>query len=78
MKKNEVLEGVLISAGILTVASVITVMDYKKHEWKCNYCDEEFKPSIRDYLLSTHTPTRRYLSCPMCGNKGFFKAVKKK
>ena len=75
MKKSDKL-GILISVGSIALATAIVAVDYKTSKWKCRYCENEFKAPLGEYLLAPHTPTRRRLNCPVCGNVGYYKCVR--
>ena len=75
MNKSDKL-GILISVGSIALATAIVAVDYKTSKWKCRYCENEFKAPLGEYLLAPHTPTRRRLNCPVCGNIGYYKCVR--
>lgn len=75
MKKSDKF-GILIGVGSIALATAIVAVDYKTSKWKCRFCGEEFKAPFGEYFFAAHTPTRRKLMCPICGNKGYFKCVR--
>lgn len=77
MNKNDKL-GLVIGIGTVALVGAIVALDYKTSKWKCRYCEEEFKVPFAEYFFAVHTPTRRRLTCPTCGNKGYFKCVRVK
>lgn len=77
MRKNDKL-GLAIGVGTVLLAGAIVAVDYKTSKWKCRYCEEEFKAPFAEYFFTGHTPTRRRLTCPVCGNKGYFKCIRVK
>ena len=77
MKKSDKF-GILIGVGAIAVAGAIAAVDYKTSKWKCRYCESEFKAPFAEYFFAAHTPTRRKLMCPICGNKGYFKCIRVK
>ena len=77
MNKNDKL-GILIGVGSIALTTAIVAVDYKTSKWKCRYCESEFKAPFAEYFFAAHTPTRRKLMCPVCGNKGYFKCIRVK
>ena len=74
MKKDKL--GMLITVGSIVAAGAIVAWDYKTSHWNCRYCGSTFKAPFGEYLLAGHTPTRRRLNCPVCGNVGYFKCIR--
>lgn len=60
--------GMLISivAGIL-----MTWLYYQNTDYICPECHCTFKPKLRRFLFSAHTPKTRKCVCPQCGYHGF-------
>ena len=77
MKKSDKF-GILIGVAAIAVSGAIVAVDYKTSKWKCRYCESEFKAPFAEYFFAAHTPTRRKLMCPVCGNKGYFKCIRVK
>ena len=75
MKKSDKF-GILIGVGSIALATAIVAVDYKTSKWKCRFCGEEFKAPFGEYLFAAHTPRRRRLTCPVCGNTGYFKCIR--
>ena len=44
---------------------------YKRVKYICPQCHGVFRPAIRQFFWSPHTPNTRKLICPDCGHKGF-------
>lgn len=57
---------VSIGFGVL-----LTAFYYKSTEYICPKCGAQFKPSLKSFLFSAHTPKTRKLKCPKCGTVGF-------
>lgn len=44
---------------------------YRNSAYLCPDCHTKFKPRMRDFLFSAHTPRTRKLTCPHCGHHTF-------
>lgn len=75
MNKKDKL-GILIGVGAIAVSGAIVAVDYKTSKWRCRFCEEEFKAPFSEYFFAAHTPRRRRLTCPVCGNTGYFKCIR--
>lgn len=65
---KKVIGGVL--AGIAIAASMAyTVFDYKTTVYQCRKCRAIHKPTVKEWVCSTHMPGKRMLKCPKCGEK---------
>ena len=56
------------------IVAVVGIMIAAKIErevgcFECPKCNERFMPTVKQYLKSYHTLTRRNLTCPKCGDK---------
>ena len=60
---------IAIIGGIL----VATMLDMDAGTYECRKCGERFVPSTRAYIAGMHTPTKRRLKCPHCGEISFCK-----
>ncbi len=60
---------VLGIALIITSAGRACVLELSYGSFECPDCGERFTPSMKEYIFAPHTPTRRYLRCPGCGDK---------
>lgn len=58
--------GFVILLGIL-----MTWMYCKDTDYICPECNTQFKPTLREFLSSKHTPKTRKLKCPKCGYSGY-------
>lgn len=74
MKKDKL--GMLAAIGTVVAAGAFVAWDYKTSHWNCRYCGTTFKAPFKEYFFAGHTPTRRKLHCPVCGNTGYFKYVR--
>lgn len=63
-----------LGAVIMLVGGALTcVLDRDAGVYECPHCGERFVPTMKEYILSTHTPTKRKLKCPNCGKRGYCK-----
>ncbi len=60
---------VLGIALIIVSAGRACVLELSYGSFECPDCGEKFTPSFKEYIFAPHTPTRRYLRCPGCGDK---------
>lgn len=56
---------------VVLMGILITRMYYKKTSYICSECDNKFRPTIKEFLFSKHTPKTRRLSCPKCGKTSY-------
>lgn len=47
------------------------ILDYGVGIYECKNCNYEFKPDLLSYLVSPHTPLKRYLKCPKCKKSSY-------
>ena len=47
----------------------IVILDANIGYYECAYCHERFVPTMKEYVWALHTPTKRKLVCPKCGEK---------
>lgn len=50
---------------------ILTAFYYNSTEYICPKCGAQFKPPLKSFLFSAHTPKTRKLKCPKCGAVGF-------
>lgn len=50
---------------------ILTAFYYNSTEYICPKCSAQFKPPLKSFLFSAHTPKTRKLKCPECGTVGF-------
>lgn len=48
----------------------MTRLYYRNTEYVCPSCKTQFRPALRAFLVSRHTPKTRRLTCPACGYTG--------
>ena len=60
---------------LLPVYFVIKVVEKDKGKYKCENCQECFKPKFKEILLSVHSDDVRYLKCPNCNEKIWCKKI---
>lgn len=58
---------------ILVGIGVTCVLDRDAGVYECPHCGERFVPTMKEYVMSTHTPTKRKLKCPKCGKRSYCK-----
>ncbi|MBR5507430.1 MAG: hypothetical protein IKV88_05225 [Clostridia bacterium] len=46
-------------------------IDYDTSIYRCRNCGNEFNPTLKAYMLSSHTINSRRLKCPECGEKSW-------
>ncbi len=56
----------VILLGVLMVG-----MYYRNTAYICAECNAHFKPKLRKFIFSKHTPKTRQLKCPACGHTGY-------
>ena len=44
---------------------------YRKVVFICPQCHETFRPTMKDFTFSKHTPKTRKLTCTACGHRGY-------
>lgn len=53
-----------------TLVAVIAIY-YRNTQYICAECGKKFKPRVREWLFSSHTPKTHKLTCPHCGKKNY-------
>lgn len=56
---------------VILLGVLLTRMYYKNTAYICPQCHTVFKPGLREYFFTAHTPKTRKLTCINCGHKGF-------
>lgn len=72
LRVNTSIRVIMIVLGIIIIivsAGRACVLELSYGSFECPDCGEKFTPSIKEYIFAPHTPTRRYLRCPGCGDK---------
>lgn len=64
---------VLASLIMIVGIGLTCVLDRDAGVYECPDCGERFVPTMKDYVRSTHTPTKRKLTCPHCGKRSYCK-----
>lgn len=62
---------VIMLPFIAAMGIAITAMYYKATAYICPHCKNIFRPQLKHFLFSEHTPKTRKLTCPSCGMKDF-------
>lgn len=61
--------------GCLALAALISTLltryYYRNTEYLCPVCGTRFRPRLREFLFSKHTPKTRKLTCSHCGKKDY-------
>lgn len=61
-----------IGMPLVTLLGILMTWIYcKDTDYICAECSEQFKPTLREFLFSKHTPKARRLKCPKCGHIGY-------
>lgn len=66
----------LIAIAIIIIAigiGLACVLDREAGVFECPRCGKKFVPTMKSYILATHTITRRRLKCPNCGKRSLCK-----
>lgn len=56
---------------VILLGVLLTRMYYRNTAYICPQCHTIFKPGLKEFLFSPHTPKTRKLTCMNCGHKGF-------
>ena len=56
---------------VILLGVLMTRMYCKNTDYICPECNAQFKPTLHEFLFSSHTPKTRKLTCPKCGHTGF-------
>ena len=78
MDLNKVAEIALIVVGCVIIVGgilIACILDRDAGAFECPECKERFVPTMKAYMMSTHTPMKRKLICPKCGAKKYCKHV---
>lgn len=67
---------IVLSIVIMIVGiSCLCILDVHTGYFKCPVCDKTFVPTIKEYIMSVHTFSKRKLICPHCKSKQWCKKV---
>lgn len=56
---------------VLALGVGLTALYYRGTAYLCPQCHRVFRPGLREFLFSAHTPSTRKLTCHHCGHRGF-------
>ena len=56
---------------VILLGILMTWIYFKNTNYICPECNTSFKPSLKDFLFSKHTPKTRKLKCPHCHYHGY-------
>lgn len=62
--------GLIVLFGGIIVAGI---EDMYTGTFECKHCKTRFVPSTKQYILGSHTLTKRKLTCPECGKRSYCK-----
>ncbi|CCX38663.1 transcriptional regulator MerR family [Clostridium sp. CAG:1013] len=62
---------VVCFAVSVVIGVLLTRYYYRNTEYLCPACGTRFKPSVKEFLFSKHTPKTRKLTCSHCGTKDY-------
>lgn len=59
----------IITASLSMIIGIagLVVLDANVGYFECDECHERFAPSVKEYVFSLHSLTKRKLKCPKCG-----------
>ena len=55
----------------IALCTWLVIYYYQKIVYVCPACHRVFRPTVKEFIFSNHTPTTRKLTCPACGHRGF-------
>lgn len=64
----------LVVIGFISLLGGITVavvLEVTSGAFECQKCKKRFMPTLGAYIAGAHTPTKRWLKCPHCGEKSW-------
>ena len=56
---------------VITCAALLVRMYYRGSAYICPQCNRKFRPRLRNFFFSRHTPKTRKLSCTLCDYQGW-------
>ena len=62
---------VVCFAVTVVIGILLTRYYYRNTEYLCTACGTRFRPKVKEFLFSKHTPKTRKLTCSHCGTKDF-------
>lgn len=62
---------VVCFAVAVVIGVLLTRYYYRSTEYLCPACGARFRPGVKEFLFSKHTPKTRKLTCSYCGEKDY-------
>lgn len=62
---------VVCFAVAVVIGVLLTRYYYRSTEYLCPACGARFRPGVKEFLFSKHTPKTRKLTCSRCGEKDY-------
>ncbi len=62
---------VICFAVAVVIGVLLTRYYYRNTEYLCPACGARFRPGVKEFLFSKHTPKTRKLTCSHCGEKDY-------
>lgn len=62
---------VICFAVAVVIGLLLTRYYYRNTEYLCPACGVRFRPGVKEFLFSKHTPKTRKLTCSHCGEKDY-------
>ena len=62
---------VVCFAVAVVIGVLLTRYYYRSTEYLCHACGARFRPGVKEFLFSKHTPKTRKLTCSHCGEKDY-------
>ena len=62
---------VVCFAVAVVIGVLLTRYYYRNTEYLCPACGARFRPGVKEFLFSKHTPKTRKLTCSHCGEKDY-------
>lgn len=56
---------------VIVLGWLMVRMYYRNAAYICPECNAKFRPKMKNFMFSKHTPKTRKLRCPECGYKGY-------
>jgi DNA-binding transcriptional MerR regulator/DNA-directed RNA polymerase subunit RPC12/RpoP len=62
---------VIVYGVAIPICILLVRMYYKNTAYICAECNATFRPKLKEFLFSAHTPKTRKLTCEKCGHVGY-------
>lgn len=59
----------VIMPVVIVICTLLTRLYYQNTVYICSECNAAFRPSLREFFFSGHTPKTRKLTCTHCGKQ---------